>query len=170
MKFFVHLIGWLVDYFSWEIFYFPQFVPIQGGLCHCHSQKGLLVWTRYEKLFMSRNTEQYGKVWRTHPWLHSDLSPMIEEELLKVLTLETSNSRPAQPFMMRNHTPHGSSSLLRETLEKGKQFTRPVYGCNTGKPGQKQRLEQSNTEEPLTQYTWERSLRLVKLVLALLDQ
>lgn len=76
----------------------------------------------YGKLFMNGNTE-YGKVWRTHPQLHCDLSPMKEKALLK-----GPNSGDLQfkdsPYTAWWGTtlPHDSSSPLRGTLRKSKQL------------------------------------------------
>lgn len=114
---------------------------------HIPIQESVWIWTRYGKLFTSRSTE-YGK--DGEPTLDSTVISVSwkRRNFLKVLTLETSNSRVAHPLH------HGAPPFPR---------TPPVYSegsqgkwrikcrvciCNMRKhKREKISLEQSRTEE-----------------------
>lgn len=139
----------VIDHFSKDLLSSPRLVPTQNGVYRIHIQEGVQIWTRYGKLVTSRNTE-WGKVWITHPWLHCDLSPMKEKELLKGphpgdLPLKDS---PSVAWWCAT-LPQDSSWESTQRNPRAQQAIKyPVRVCNRRKHRQrKTSLEQSKTEE-----------------------
>lgn len=139
------LVSWLV--FLGTFLFSPGSPDSEWSLpYHIHGQESLQIWIRYGKLFMSRKTEKYGKVWGAQCWFHYDLSSTKEEELIKAFTPETLIQGQPSQSMMGTTLPHGFSSLLKRAIEKSKQLKCPVYVCNVKKQRQGKNLEQSKTE------------------------